>query len=92
VGEFHCYTTLHQTNKAPYDTSIIEANEDLEIDVHDHKYIKVSLVGIHGRLPSKTPLLNQLAYEHEITYATLKLSDFEGVAAPHACTIVLNKR
>lgn len=57
VGEFHCYTTLNKPNQ-PYDKTIIETNEELEIDVHDHKYLKISLVAIRGRFPSKTPLLN----------------------------------
>lgn len=73
MGEFHCYTTLNKPNQQAYDPKLIETNEELEIDVQDHKYLTLSLVAIRGRFPSKTPLLNQLAYEHELAFATLKL-------------------
>jgi hypothetical protein len=86
IGDFSCYTKAYGIQG-----ETITLNEDLQIDVNEHKYIKVCLVAIRGRYPSKTPLLNELAFEHVISFANLKLSDFL-VDKPQACNIALNKK
>ena len=57
VGEFHCYTTLTKLNKQ-LNKICIQINEEIEIDVHEHKYITVSLIAIKDRLHSQSPILN----------------------------------
>jgi hypothetical protein len=84
IGEFHTYSTLNcieRNNK-----TVIRFDQDLEIDIHEHKYLKISLIGIKGRIDTNQPLLNQLATEHVLTHVTLRLSDFIGQVQAHNIT------
>ena len=53
--------------------------------------MKVHLVAIRGKYPPRKPLLNELAYEHVVSFATIKLSDFLQ-DKPIACNIPLNNK
>jgi hypothetical protein len=61
------------------------------MDLFEHKYLKVSLIAFKGRHPSKTPLLNELAYEQVVTTVAIKVREFEE-GKPVACNIAMNRR
>ena len=78
VGEFYCYTAIFTTNGQ----TVVEMKEDLDIDINEAKYLKISLVASRGRTSNaKKSLLNELLPERVISWTSLKLQDFQAPGA-----------
>eukprot|EP00347_Sterkiella_histriomuscorum_P017570 403348829 len=73
VGEFHCYSSLFSSSQF----SNINLKDEITLDIHDSKLIKISLIAVKGRLPPHSQLINEFLNEQVVSYVSLRLKDFE---------------
>ena len=60
VGEFYCYSTFFELRSS---FSTIDLNEEMTIDIHDSKHMKITLLAVKGRMKPNISVVNEFVNE-----------------------------